>query len=385
MKKICFSLLTVVFSLQLSGQVTSKYHLVRWVNPDEANTVSNFCNNGIIQAVGERRLNILIEDKLPVNTVFVAQLSTVPSGYKYFIVVESSDSPISNPDVTITDFANTCEIVDFCAGNLKTYKRHRIYYLGASISGLETLYCQYLQSPPSGNGTKVNIFRSTPLATNKVYYFAAGSGVQEGYYYVGYSGYTRDPDEDSNVHDYTLISRIDLADSDYDGVPNICDDCATQSGPPSNGGCPLPPADLSLNPASTFVTSNCTNCPSLLGDLGNKRYEIARNGGGMTVSAYIRNTGQQASGSYTIKVYLSSDATLSSNDFNFYSSTVSASPISAGGTDQESIYVYGSQFEYNQAYGNYYVLIVLDANNVVPEGNENNNLTAIPILFKQNF
>ncbi|WP_257667903.1 CARDB domain-containing protein [Parapedobacter tibetensis] len=384
MKNYYLSFLAIVFTIQSMAQVTPKYHLVRALSED-ATSVANYCNNGVLPTTFQLDLNIYLETKLPVNTVFIADLQSSGSYRKYYVVVESGDSPSSNPIETITNFANSCEIVDFCNVPLKTYKGHRFYYLGSTISGIESKYCQYLQNPPS-SGIKVNVFNTIPLKQNSVYYYDGGEqGLSKGYYFIGYAGTTPNGDEDDNIHNVALLHPISFNDSDYDGVPNICDNCATQAGPPSNGGCPLPPAELSLDPVTTHVSSDCSTCPQYLSSLGSRRYEIVRNGGGMIMQARIRNTGQQSSGNYKIKVYLSSDATLSSGDFNFYSSTVSASSINAGTVKIENITVYGSQFEYNQAYGNYYILIVLDADNNVTEANENNNLTAVPILFKQNF
>ncbi|RNL83066.1 hypothetical protein ED312_15465 [Sinomicrobium pectinilyticum] len=174
-------------------------------------------------------------------------------------------------------------------------------------------------------------------------------------------------------------------DNDGDGVPNGQDDCPNEPGPSSNDGCPEGEADLVLDKSGTIISSECSSCPGPLSNLGSQRHIISRNAGILSFNLIIvDNQGSASAGSSKIGLYLSSDNKLDSNDFKF-STTFSLSSINAGSSKDSSGSIFGSDFDYNQAFGNYYLLLVLDVNKSIDESNEANNVTAIPIRYRENF
>lgn len=271
----------------------------------------------------------------------------------------------------------------FAQDNL-TYKYHTLYPLGTSITEAEALACYLIKNPPgvvSGNGIKrikANILTENKLRQKSVY------KVGTTYYFINNAYDHRHSDEDVIYEDVSVFQYIPLSDLDQDGLPNSCDACANSAGPVENNGCPLSPAELSINPDVTTVTSSCSSCSFLLRDLGNNRHIIAKNAGIMSIGSILRNTGQSPAGSFKIDFYLSTNNTLSSDDYKFSNSTISLSSLSANSNYSFSTSVFGSSFPSSQAYGSYYVLVVIDSGNTVSESNENNNITVIPITYREN-
>ncbi|MGS2761685.1 thrombospondin type 3 repeat-containing protein [Sinomicrobium sp. M5D2P9] len=405
-KTYIFFLISVMLCLRMTAQVTEKYHLVREFKSDSI-SVSKYCSNGTTTS-NTLKLNISLENKLPVGTVFIGHLEG--NDYKYWAVIESRDTKGTNVDATISGSYVTPRITDIC-NNPRTYKRHRLQYIGSSISDVNNKYCDYPVSSPSG--VKAKIMIAYPLKVGEVVRY------QSKYYYVKYAGIQEGSDEDITISDAS-ITTINLADNDGDGVPNICDncpnksnpnqadrdgdgkgdvcddsdgdgvmdaydDCPTEPGPSSNNGCPEGEADLVLNKSGTVISSECSSCPGPLSNLGSQRHIISRNAGILSFNLIIvDNQGNASAGSSKIGLYLSSDNKLDSNDFKF-STTFSLSSINAGNSKDSSGSIFGSDFDFNQAFGNYYLLLVLDVNKSIDESNENNNVTAIPIRYRENF
>ncbi len=185
-----------------------------------------------------------------------------------------------------------------------------------------------------------------------------------------------DPDRDGdgilnsndNCPDTYNPNQIDV---DNDGIGDICDSVI---GKP----------DLTINKNNVFIYSQCSDCNANLDLLGNKRHILAKEGGTLNInSIIIENIGVAASTSSNLKFYLSSDSNISSDDYYFSSYDIAFNSIPANNYLLRQQSVFGSDIPTNKAYGNYYILIVIDKNNSVNESNENNNLISIPITYRQ--
>ncbi len=101
------------------------------------------------------------------------------------------------------------------------------------------------------------------------------------------------------------------------------------------------------------------------------RYSVAA-GSNFTSSFYIVNQGNTSASTSNAQVYLSSNSTFDSNDVLLVTSTGGALAASGYSYRQPSATVPA-----NTTPGNYYVLLVADATNLVNETNEQNNTTAV--------
>ncbi|WP_268224659.1 thrombospondin type 3 repeat-containing protein [Sinomicrobium oceani] len=413
MKKIyIFFFASIMLCLHMTAQVTAKHHRIHEVLTDRT-SVDEFCKNGTTTN-NDLKVNILIEDKLPIGSVFKFNFG---DGYKYWAVTYSKDTRGGDEDANINGSGVVLE--NFCSG-VFSYKHHRLKYLGNTISQAENNFCK----PDSDQGSyiKVDIKMEDPLTQRKVYFInrTFSTSHPKGYYYVIYAGYHDGSDEDYIMESSSSITPVNFTDSDNDGVPNSCDNCPnksnpnqadrdkdgkgdvcddsdgdgvmdaydkcpTEPGPSSNNGCPEGEADLVLDKSGTIISSECSSCPGPLNNLGSQRHIISRNGGILSFNLIVvDNQGNANAGSSKIGLYLSSDNKLDSNDFKF-STTFSLSSINAESSKDTSGTIFGSDFDYNQAFGNYYLLIVLDDEKSISESNENNNTTAIPIRYRENF
>ena len=97
-------------------------------------------------------------------------------------------------------------------------------------------------------------------------------------------------------------------------------------------------------------------------------------GGTASTSSYIYNQGNSQASSSSVGYYLSTDASLSSNDV-LVGSTVGASLVSGGYSSRYATITVPSTL----ASGAYYVLFVADYLDAVLETNETNNVTSTPI------
>lgn len=411
-KAYIFSFVLVMLCLHLTAQVTEKYHLVRELKSDSI-SVSQYCSSGTTTS-NSLKLNISIENKLPVGTVFIGNLEG--SYYKYWVVIESKDTKGTNVNATISGSYVIPRIIDIC-NDPKTYKFHRLQYIGNTLAEVNNKYCNF---PTSAYAIKADIMTAYPLKVGEVIHVnRLLDGNPSGYYYVKHASVRDGTDEDVNVNDDSRITSVNLEDNDGDGVPNICDncpnrsnsnqadrdgdgigdvcddsdgdgvrdaydDCPTDPGPSSNNGCPEEEGepDLVLDKTRTSISSDCLTCPSTLSDLGTQRHVIKKQTGtGITINQIaVKNNGDEDAGSSTAALYLSSDNNLDSGDSKF-NATISVSSISAGSrktTGGTSLYNY----QFTRSNGNYYLLLVLDDTESVSESNENNNVTAIPITLQ---
>lgn len=407
-KTYIFFFVSVMLCLEVTAQATEKHHRVHEVLTDRT-SVDQFCRDGITTN-NDLKLNIIIEEKLPVGSVF-------RYGTKYWAVTYSKDTRGSDEDATIN--GTNIVLENFCSG-IFSYKHHRLKYMGNTISQAENNYCN--SDPNEGVNIKVDIKIENPLIEGKVYFIGRNFSASHprGYYYVVYAGYHDGSDEDYIMDGSSLTAPVKFTDSDNDEVPNACDncpnrsnsnqadrdgdgigdvcddsdgdgvrdaydDCPTDPGPSSNNGCPEGDPDLVLDKNGTFITSECSSCSAVLSNLGSGRHIISRNGGILSFDLIVvDNEGNANAESSRIGLYLSTNTTLDNNDFKF-SKTFSLSSVNAGGSKDSSGTIFGSNFDYSQSYGNYYLLLVLDDSDSVSESNENNNVTAIPIRFRESF
>jgi len=177
-------------------------------------------------------------------------------------------------------------------------------------------------------------------------------------------------------------------DFDLDGVPNSIDECPQEAGNAANFGC-------LGNPDFTIKDNSYMYAPgwgSEFGDIsGSNRFELARYGGFMTIDPLlIKNIGTSAQrrGS-NVQFFISSDQILSSNDFRFTANTFSIphlNPLETSpsiGFNRLRTRLEGSTVGNNLPYGDYYLLVVLDPDNLLEgsELNTSNNTYALPMTY----
>jgi len=97
-------------------------------------------------------------------------------------------------------------------------------------------------------------------------------------------------------------------------------------------------------------------------------------GSSVTASCIVKNQGTVSAGSSTLKYYLSDNSTYSGNDLYLGYDPVGA--LIAGGTSSESEQL---TIPSETEEGLWYILFYADANNEVPEGDENNNVSSFRI------
>ncbi|HEX8515310.1 MAG TPA: CARDB domain-containing protein [Bacteroidia bacterium] len=91
------------------------------------------------------------------------------------------------------------------------------------------------------------------------------------------------------------------------------------------------------------------------------------------ITCKLLNNGISRTGNVTTKYFLSADSLFSSNDILL--KDYSSYNLNPFGSDAQSFDI---NFPYNTVPGNYYIVVVTDPDNIVPESNENNNKRAIP-------
>lgn len=134
--------------------------------------------------------------------------------------------------------------------------------------------------------------------------------------------------------------------------------------------------DLRVQTSNVAIVSECSSCSIFLGSLGSNRYIVSREGGILSLNQIIvDNIGTAPASASMINFYLSTDTSLDSSDYKFNSNSINVSSISAGQYVGVSKSIFGSDFSYNQAYGNYNILMKVDGDNQLTELNENNNVT----------
>lgn len=145
-------------------------------------------------------------------------------------------------------------------------------------------------------------------------------------------------------------------------------------------------ADLKINTNNVVIYSACNDCPSILANLGSKKHILNRGTSSILniQQIIIDNIGVVASTNTNLKFYLSTNSTYSSEDYYFSNYDVSLTSISPNTYLLKQQSIFANDIPTTNAYGNYYILIIIDKDNSVNEGTsggENNNLIAIPINY----
>lgn len=210
MKKITL-LLIILCTTNVAAQVTEKYHRVKRVYTN-GSSIQDFCLNGTTSTL-DRKLNILIEDRLPVGTTFYYNFG---EGTMLWAVTYSHDTSTSDQDYTIN--GATITVQDICT---YTYKYHRFYYLGNTALQAQQEYCNIATNT---NDAKVDILTLEPLTSDRVYYVDRSlNSYPPGYYYLKFSYYYDSSDEDDMLEDTSSMSPVRFPDSDNDGIIDACD------------------------------------------------------------------------------------------------------------------------------------------------------------------
>lgn len=149
--------------------------------------------------------------------------------------------------------------------------------------------------------------------------------------------------------------------------------------------------DLKLNKFDVNVFSDCFSCNSNLEfhELfdGSKNYLLAGTSGIISGFFTISNVGTANAKASKVKVYLSQNSIIDANDFVVQ--TISIGSISQRSSALVDFVVFGSNlFNINfdpwssRSNGIYYIIMQLDADNVLNEkGGENNNILVIPFEY----
>lgn len=185
-------------------------------------------------------------------------------------------------------------------------------------------------------------------------------------------------------------------DVDDDGVLNADDNCPNIYGNSSNFGCPGNP-DLVIDERLSIQYSDCvSDCTSSIYNtafLNDDVPIIYRFGGNATIKPLIiKNIGDgDPQINYTkVSFYLSSDRDLSSDDFKFANRTLHITPLPNMGESTPTSYYpsYGVSLEgldigKNRSYGTYFILIVIDEDNILnnSEINTSNNISRYKVKY----
>jgi len=179
-------------------------------------------------------------------------------------------------------------------------------------------------------------------------------------------------------------------DSDSDGVLNTNDRCAMVYGNLSNFGCPGNP-DYILNDDSEIAAPGWGVHNINYARFSNNPIFFTRfEGGFINISkVLIDNIGDGNAQNAPVKTnfYISTDRTLSNDDFKFSSYAQLNTRINAGETNNYStapgVKLYGSSVGDNLSYGWYYLIIVIDEENTLDnsEITRSNNNYWIPLEY----
>lgn len=197
---------------------------------------------------------------------------------------------------------------------------------------------------------------------------------------------------------YALIGSANIIncpsdDIDEDGILNTEDYCPEVFGNQSNFGCPGNP-DLMIDTQLSKQYSDCYTCNSTLSNSTNPNYTpvIFRYGGSIILQLVIKNIGDgdQYVGSIKLRFYLSKDKKISSDDIGFGNRTILFTPPKSGestpvdGPYRLEVNILGATDIGNKvAYGNYYLIIIIDEPNDFKgsELNRDNNEFTIPVKY----
>ncbi|MCC9072800.1 T9SS type A sorting domain-containing protein [Flavobacterium sp. F-65] len=146
--------------------------------------------------------------------------------------------------------------------------------------------------------------------------------------------------------------------------------------------------DLTIDPNNTFISSNCSDCNSILSDLGNKRHTIHNQSGSINLQTItIKNIGDVVASPTNLQFYLSQDGILDSADLKYTENSIAIKAINPGTSIKVSSTLFPSNFGNigSKFTGNWNILMVVDDSKIITESNENNNITIIPVTFYNPF
>lgn len=189
------------------------------------------------------------------------------------------------------------------------------------------------------------------------------------------------------IDKYYVIVKVDITGGGeyvFSTNSSYCINLTNNSGNCDPIVIPVEKPDLRIDRDMTYITSECSDCSFSLGGLGSKKHLLSKEGGIINLQAiYVANSTQGNAGSSTLDFYLSNDTSLSTDDYKFNGSiTIPQLPANSFYSASKSFF--GNDIPSNKAYGNYYILMVLDKQNLIDESNETNNVTAVPIRYRQN-
>ncbi|WP_075340753.1 DUF6443 domain-containing protein [Tenacibaculum agarivorans] len=162
-----------------------KYHRLRLLGNTPEET-GRYCNDNT--QVWNLKVNILLENKLPVNVTYPITINNIT---KYYKVITASDAQNQDADENLEENAvgtpiNPCDF--------SSYKYHRLKYLGKT-TGEAVKGCK----PSSDWDFKANIWLQEPLKVDKIY------KINDAYYKVESASNTAQQDADETLDENTTI------------------------------------------------------------------------------------------------------------------------------------------------------------------------------------
>ncbi|OJJ18565.1 hypothetical protein BKI52_23425 [marine bacterium AO1-C] len=167
-------------------------------------------------------------------------------------------------------------------------------------------------------------------------------------------------------------------DSDGDGVLDAQDNCPNVAGPASNNGCPLDKPDLKFRKDQIYINSECQSCESRLSRLGNGVHVLSKSGGSMSIDGFIFNDKAVAAGASKMKAYLSSDTKVDNGDIEVpigFDSYYDVGSIRAYGNISFAFSIFGQQIPRNVTFKTYYLIVKVDSEDAIDEGEKEDNNT----------